>query len=258
MMIARYKRARRALYALIASSVLIAQPVWADNASALPEKLPPGASHYPAEPIKKIITDILANPEFETQKAQKNLRYIGKPNETDPASGEWARELAEFVQYLASFFEFLLWLCAFIVVVLVIVYRDRWLRLFSTGSSFSKSAIPEMLFGLDIRQESLPADIPAEVMSLWARGKAIEAISLLYRGTLAMLIAHHGVAITASATEGECIQRVNDTTRTELAQYFVMLTHIWQITVYAHRLPQSGVVQTLCEGFRHHFERPLS
>ncbi len=239
---------RMVLCSLVAFCFLVAQPIRAED------RQPTSAE------IKKTITEILGKPEFKTQEMQKKLHYMGKKNERDQSSDSWVQGLAEFIGYLASFLEFILWLCVFIIIVLVIVYRDRWLRLFPSASAslFSKSTVPNVLFGLDVRQESLPADIPGEARFLWSRGKTTEAMSLLYRGALARLIIRHGVAISGSATEGECLQRVSQTAHTELAQYFGMLTHAWQITVYAHRLPEDGAVRELCEGFNHHFEKTAS
>ncbi len=240
---------------MVACCFFIAPPVLAEDA---PTSLEHASSRIPPEfsaEIKKTITEILARPEFETQKDEKNLRYIGEASKADGGKNEWRHSLMEFVQYLASLFEFMLWVLVFVMVLVVIVYRDRWLGLFARRPSFSKLTVPEALFGLDVRQESLPDDIPAAAMSLWSHGKPVEAMGLLYRGALAMLIVRHGVAITASATEGECLRRVSLIHQTELVKYFGMLTHAWQFTVYAHRLPESSVVKTLCEEFNQHFQR---
>ena len=115
---------RMVLHALTAFCFLTALPVWAENRQQMPAE------------IKKTITEILGKPEFKTQEMQKKLHYMGKENERDQSSDSWAQGAVEFIGYLASFFEFILWLCAFAIIVLVIVYRDRWLRLFSSASPF--------------------------------------------------------------------------------------------------------------------------
>lgn len=240
---------------MMACYLFIAPPVLAEGASASSEHTPSSIPQEFSAEIKKTITEILARSEFETQKDEKNLRYIGEARKADAGKNEWRHSLMEFMQYLASLFEFMLWVLAFVIVVLVIVYRDRWLGLFAKRPSFAKLTAPAALFGLDVRQESLPDDIPAAAMSLWSCGKPVEAMGLLYRGALAMLIVRHGVAITASATEGECLRRVSLIHQTELVKYFGMLTHAWQFTVYAHRLPESSVVKALCEEFNQHFQR---
>ena len=55
-----------------------------------------------------------------------------------------------------------------------------------------------ILFGLDVTPASLPADVPAQAMQLWADGLCREALSLLYRTSLSRLIDHHQIAFRAS------------------------------------------------------------
>jgi Domain of unknown function (DUF4129) len=243
---------------VIAGCLLTASPIWADDAATITESVRSDAPHYPTEKIKKTITDILSKPEFSTEETQRNLRYTGKPDVSDKKRTGWGESLAEFMQYLASLAEFILWLAAFVLIVLMVVYRSRWLHLFSARSSPPESIIPERLFGLDVRQEHLPADIVAAAMALWSGGRVLEAISLLYRGALSRLMIGHGVMIASSATEGECLQRVNGAVHAELAHYFGMLTQVWLVAVYAQRLPDAATVKALCEGFNAHFVQPES
>jgi hypothetical protein len=60
--------------------------------------------------------------------------------------------------------------------------------------------------GLDIRPESLPDDVVAEVGRLWQQGERRAALALLYRATLSRLVHEDGLAVTRGATEGDCLR----------------------------------------------------
>ena len=64
---------------------------------------------------------------------------------------------------------------------------------------------PTHVRDLDIRPESLPADIGAAARALWDRGEHRAALALLYRGMLSRLAHVHRVPIRDSSTEGDCL-----------------------------------------------------
>eukprot|EP01034_Spumella_vulgaris_P039539 gene39539-48855_t len=57
--------------------------------------------------------------------------------------------------------------------------------------------------GLDIRAESLPADVAGAVRSLWDQGDRRGALALLYRATLSRLVQQDGLLLAQGATEGD-------------------------------------------------------
>jgi len=107
----------------------------------------------------------------------------------------------------------------------------------------------EMLFGLDVRQDSLPDDVTAQAMELYKKQDYRAALALLYRATLAYLVSNYEFNLARGATEGDCLELVtkklplsSDTER----NYFVELTHAWQLTAYAHRVISAQQMQQLC------------
>ncbi|MCO1332752.1 DUF4129 domain-containing protein [Microbulbifer sp. OS29] len=131
------------------------------------------------------------------------------------------------------------------------------------SSPKEQQAPPETLFGLDVRQSSLPADVCAEVMRLWASGDKRASLGLLYRATLSHLIEDFAFYFGDHLTEGECAQLVRARqleTEEELRPVSPTLSHFvqeltanWQQLAYAHRPPAEAQVSTLCSQWQEEF-----
>lgn len=110
---------------------------------------------------------------------------------------------------------------------------------------------PETLFGMKISPESLPADVPAAVLSLFGSDPRA-AMSLLYRGSLSQIAHRHGLPLRSSDTEGQVLRRVQQH-QPSLHNYWQQLTDAWIGMAYAHRLPEAETVHTLCQQYRRVF-----
>lgn len=117
-----------------------------------------------------------------------------------------------------------------------------------------EEAAPETLFGLDVREVSLPEDVIGEVRQLWHAGETREALALLYRGTLSRLLNLYSVEFNRGDTEGDCQRRVAYLQRRELDEYFRSLTRVWLQLAYAHRPPRPEQVEQLCDHWPALFE----
>jgi Domain of unknown function (DUF4129) len=116
-----------------------------------------------------------------------------------------------------------------------------------------RAPLPAAVFGLDIRPESLPADVPGAAWSAWERGEPATALGLLYRAAIASLVRREGLPVRESWTEGDCVDFVRRKSGRELADYFARLTRAWQTTAYAHRPPQTDEARALCTTWGRHF-----
>ncbi len=206
---------------------------------------------------KQLVQDVLARKEFGYWKTIKSWHYLGKTDKPDKPEhnadlGFWR----DFTGLLARFGEVMLWGLVIGLVVLLIVYRERWLALFRAAPRRRRPARPEMLFGMDVRPESLPDDIPGQARTLWAQGEWAAALSLLYRGALATLIDRDRLELEAGATEGDCLRRVETSPGGELAVYFARLTRAWQRTAYAHRPPGAEEALGLLDSWARYFAAP--
>ncbi|MDO5674056.1 MAG: hypothetical protein Q4G66_03930 [bacterium] len=137
--------------------------------------------------------------------------------------------------------------------ILYLIYSKRhWLPAFRPGRS-PASLKPDILFGLDLRPESLP-DLPDQAsLALFAAGKPREALALLYRATLSRFIHLHQVQLHPSLTELECQERIDRQGRTAESAYFKRLTLCWLRVAYGHELLDEVLHLELVQGWKECF-----
>jgi hypothetical protein len=102
---------------------------------------------------------------------------------------------------------------------------------------------------LDIRPESLPADIGAAVRELWLAGERRAALSLLYRGALSRLVHSYQVAIGDASTEGDCVRLARAALASPRGDFVAALVDAWQLAVYGGRPLATEHVLRLCADF---------
>lgn len=228
--------------------------------------------HQPAlgEAAKTRIFEILEGDDFNRRETVSGWRFKEQEKTDDEKVPDWLVSIIEFFErhqdslqglgaFLASPFAYMEYLLLVLLLLLVafIAYRFRApLRqvLFNGASSKPEHESPKVMFGLDVTRESLPDDIPSEVLALWHQSAHRQAISLLYRALLAELIHRHGFRFADSFTEGECVAMVNASAgETPLAGFTVLLTGYWQNLAYGHRLPPTSAVEGLCQQWREVF-----
>ena len=141
-------------------------------------------------------------------------------------------------------------LIAGFILLLIYLYRhgrQPLLILFGKLTPKKKTeSAPEMLFGLDVTPESLPGDVPAQVLVLWRQEKHREALGLLYRASLSRLIDRYEMPFHASHTEAECDALVSNRGTSSLSEYFSSLTRVWRRLAYGHLVPEEEAVAELC------------
>ena len=155
---------------------------------------------------------------------------------------------------LARFVEVALWAILILAVAFAIVYRKRWMTWRIEPAQARRRRAPAVVVGVDIRPESLPADIPATAWTCWRNGDPRGCLSLLYRGALATLVHARGVELPASATEADCVRRVRASAPPEVATFFDRLTGSWQAIAYARRAPTEALARSLCDDWHRHME----
>jgi len=114
--------------------------------------------------------------------------------------------------------------------------------------------------GLDIREESLPADVAGAVRALWQQGQHRAALALLYRATLSRLVSRQSLKLHHGATEGECLAQARnanaagtlDNASLALAD---QATTLWLNAAYGARWPAADTVTALCTRWQAHFDR---
>jgi len=183
----------------------------------------------------------------------------GRGSDEEETSGE----NSGFGPLLAGIIEVLLWVTAIaLVAYLLWHFRDHLRGLLGYRPQCKAAEVqhPQTLFGLDVRRESLPDDVTAEVLRLWEAGQQREAMGLLYRASLSNLISRFDCPFRDHHTEAECAQLVREEADQDprlqpaLVQFFGQLTNIWQRQAYAHQPPASAQLAALCNQWQQVFQ----
>ncbi len=255
--LANRKRAGESQSAGLLASMMLAFVV----ALALPGSVD-AATDHDRDSASELIKQVFEGEDFGQQRTVRKWRFK-----------DWSEEVEEeaFPEWMIEFFEWweenvdwstdfsgtagLLKIVLVILAVVLVIYLLRRYRgpLSRLARGSPRQTAPEVLFGLDVTPQSLPSDVPAQVMQLWGEGNYREAMSLLYRASLSRLIEKHEIAFRASHTEAECATLVKARGVESLSDYFWQLTLVWRRLAYGHQVPDSEIVQDLCRGWTSEF-----
>ena len=219
------------------------------------------AVQHDNESAKQLINDVLGDEQFGQEKIVRKWRFKNLYEENKDKFPDWLIEFFEWLENLevsrsdddgdsvdiAAIIKLLL-ISAFVILLIYCFYKFRT-PLLSIKRSSETNTTPEVMFGMNIRPESLPADVPEQAMSMWQKGQQREALGLLYRASLSRLVDQFGFVFKASFTEAECAAIVHDRGIESLSAYFSQLTRSWRQLAYGHRLPDSSTVNALCENW---------
>ena len=210
------------------------------------------------ERVRSVVAELQADPSNAGSHTERRLRWKRDdepPKAASPSSMPW---LLELVRWLSNAGRGIVWLLGALAVALLIVFAWRWANVRADASRARDVLRPSHVNDLDIRPESLPADIAAAARALLQRGEQRAALSLLYRGALSRLVHVHGIAIRAASTEGECLRLAQRVLPAEAGAFFERLVRAWQTEVYAGRASEAASVAALCAGFDTHFAAPAA
>jgi hypothetical protein len=209
---------------------------------------------------RQLIEQVLQGEDFGQEISVRKWRFKEVSEQNEDKIPEW---LIDFIEWWENNVDFsgvddslvttaswlkvlLIGLAVVLFAYLLFRFRGPLKRLAQREKSESK---PEIMFGLDVRPESLPEDIPAQVMSFWQDSRHRDALALLYRAALSRLIDQHALAFKSSHTEAECAALVKARGIDSLSNYFNGLTRIWCHLAYGHELPAQAAIQELCDGW---------
>jgi hypothetical protein len=167
-----------------------------------------------------------------------------KPSET--AFGAWLRDFARFLNDTSRL---LVYGLALVLVALLLVSLRHLVQLRGARLRVAHAAAVSHVRDLDVRPESLPADIGAAAWALWQAGDVAGALSLLYRGALSRLIHRFAVPIGASTTEGECLDLARGRLEPGALRYLTQLVRAWEASTYGGRSLSLAMGESLCGGF---------
>jgi hypothetical protein len=204
------------------------------------------------------IARVLAEPEFNQYKEVKNWSWRGNVDkddeQTEPQSPEWANFWANLALLFSDIWQGLMW-TAIAILVAIAFYVLRKFIPEPRAREAGDYVPPANLFGLNVSPESLPEDIGAAASVLVREGRLREALSLLYRGALSVLIHRHRVIVRAGDTEGDCERAAQAGLPREASGYFSRLLAIWRQAAYAGSETESQTVDELCRDWTLYFVR---
>jgi hypothetical protein len=204
-----------------------------------------------------VIREIKAQPEFETQRFTR-VRYVrDEPTSSRNFSfGNWSGGVLSLLGGLGQGLFWLL-IAAVLGAIVVLLWRNRRL-LSSRASPEAPQARATSVMGLDIRQSSLPKDIPSHARQLWEQGDFQAALSLLYRASLAWLVRSAHLPIEESDTEQDCLDHASSLERPALESYLRQLTAAWIAAAYNRQPPSRPTMESLLSEFPFTPQRSLS
>lgn len=216
-----------------------------------------------AESAKERVEKVLEQEEFNKKKTVKSWRLKDMDDEDeDSDTPEWLKKLIEYLLKsessenagssfltIASIIEFILWII-FISIIVYFLYRYRE-QLVKAAKNLAgikkKESLPDTIFGLDVKQESMPDDIVASAKRLWAEGQSRSAIALLLRSSLFNLINEYQCDFNQGDTENECCEKIEKLGVSSISQFMRSLILVWQQLAYAHKMPQKEKFDELCQ-----------
>jgi hypothetical protein len=207
-----------------------------------------------AERVEAAVKEVREDPKLGSQRTERRLRWkadddVPKPDEKAPPASSPSPWLVDFIAWLAQAGRLLVWLLGAVAVAALALGLRHWIRVRAESASNRPVELPSHVRELDIRPQSLPADIGGAARALWLQGDPRGAMSLLYRGALSRLVHEHGVAIRSSSTEGECVALARRLRRAAAADYVERLVEAWLLAVYGARIPDAQIVFALCDRF---------
>ena len=205
-------------------------------------------------PAKRIVLDVLRDPVFGVEREVMEWRPKRTPGTNiAPKLPAWLQWIPTVVAVIATAARYLVGIAAGIGLAWLLI-RLQHRRAMRTSPGVG--APPAVLFGLDVRPESLPTDLVARARQLALAGNVTAALALLYRGALVGLVHGEGVQFKDGDTERDCLRRAGGALQGVELAYFGTLVRSWQHAAYAHTAPHRDAVLGLCDDWPASFAAP--
>ena len=240
------------------AALACAVPAWSAG-----QEMPAAAA---AESTSTAITDrditlavekVRADPNLATERRIRMLKWV-KAEEEKKKDLSWLKWLGELFGWFARNGRFLFWGVLAVLAALLVVYLWRLVRAYGLPERSRRVDVPSFVRDLDIRPESLPADIGAAARKLWDAGEHRSSLALLYRGLLSRLVHAYNVPIRDSSTEGDCLVLASKhLVGEERKIYVTSLVRVWQRAVYGGEDIPTESVYALCDDFARALDAPI-
>lgn len=214
----------------------------------------------PAAPITQAeitaaVEAVKRDPNLGGERTMKMLqwRQTQQPSKRDLG---WLSWIAGFFGWFMQSARYLMWAAIVFLAAWLAIYLLRAFRLRQADAP-DAFVPPTHVRNLDIRPESLPANIGAAARALWDRGEHRAALSLLYRGLLSRLTHVHRVPIRDSSTEGDCLLLLAGRVPPKTGEYSERLVDAWRGFVYGGTEAPAPAIHALCDNFAGALDRAM-
>jgi len=199
------------------------------------------------------IREILKEKEFEQYRDVRKWRYTGPgftwENKDKRSRNDGGFEWENFGRFVAELMRALMWGLAGALIAAAVYYLARHWPGWQRGVASKRPVAAPVLFGMDIRPESLPPNVPDAARALIAEGRVRDGLGLLYRGALSVLVHREQLNLGTGATENDCLRLVHRRCPAPTGAYLSRLVLAWQQAAYAERPPAPAAAAELCTGW---------
>ena len=202
-----------------------------------------------AEQISRALATVKADPNLGLERTVSTLRWAGKKHPRSSGASGSLTWLLQLFEWLAQSARLVFWVAIAIAAAVLVLFILRLVRAGPGLPIPRRFVAPTHVQNLDIRPESLPADIGQAARALWDKGDQRGALALLYRGLLSRLAHVYGLPIRASSTEGDCLALTSSALTGKQAAYVSRLIRTWLRGVYGGLAPDTSSVHALCADF---------
>lgn len=211
----------------------------------------PAPARAAEQSAKQEIAAVLAAPEFQEYRTGKTWRYRGEKEDAQraPRNADFWSNVGLFLAQIA---EAAVWIAAAIALVALALALRRWVPDWRARAPAAYRP-PDALFGLALAPESLPDDVAGAAAALVRARRPREALSLLYRGALSVLVHRDHAPLAAGDTEDDCVRAARTALPAPAGDYFARLVQTWSAAAYAGRLPDAASAEALCRDWAAHF-----
>lgn len=199
--------------------------------------------------ITRALEKVKADPNLATEQTIRMLAWKNRQDVSPFGMPEWFKWLVGLFRWFDQSARVLIWVVVAMLAVALVAYLVRLVRAHRLPGRERAFVAPTHVRDLDIRPETLPADIGASSRALWDRGEHRAALALLYRGLLSRLAHVHHVPIRDSSTEGDCLALAESRLPAARCEYASRLVRVWQRVVYGREDVHAATVHRLCDDF---------
>ena len=217
---------------------------------------PSSAATMPSrEEIAAAIDNVKRDPNLGGERTMKMLRWRTGNEPSRSMNFGWLTWIAGLFAWFGESTRYLVWAAAVVAAAWLGVYAARAIRSSARAPAADAFVAPTHVRDLDIRPESLPANIGHAARGLWDRGEHRAALSLLYRGLLSRLTHVHRIPIRDSTTEGDCLTLLEGRVAKDTSAYAARLVNVWRGFVYGGAITAPSTMHGLCEEFAVRLDR---